>query len=192
MTSLSNTIALQLQSVSFFFRFPSCCHFLLILCSYGAMHCSYLKYCICKLQLKTNEKWFEQIISIFLRAPLLIKKHHKMMQKIPVNKSSWNSFQPQLQNLTNCSVPTLNNPGSNPGPLHGQAKDIFIWRPVGEALEEVAVDTEGLGFDYRADQIGQYHQQLAIAATFLCTCLGAKPRRWTLPLVTHFDVIPQI
>ena len=48
-------------------------------------------------------------------------------------------------------------------------------RPVDVAVKDIAIDAEGLGFDYRVGQIGICRQQLVTAATFLCSP-GAMPR----------------
>ena len=64
------------------------------------------------------------------------------------------------------------------------------WR-VSSVAKAIAIDAVGLRFDSRTGQIGQYSQRLAAVAAFLC-CSCAKPRRWALPLVTRFGVIPRL
>ena len=54
-------------------------------------------------------------------------------------------------------------------------------------VKDFTIGAKGREFDSRANQIKHGRQQLITVATFL-RCPGAKPRRWTPPLVTRFSV----
>ena len=62
-----------------------------------------------------------------------------------------------------------------------RVKYTFIKRKeVGVLVKHIAIDEKDLGFDSRVGQIGRSCQRLAIAATFLRSCV---PRRYTKKMV---------
>ena len=62
-------------------------------------------------------------------------------------------------------------------------------RLISSVVKHNAIGRGGFGFDCRAGH-SQCRQRLATAVTFLRSC--AKPWRWTLSLVTRFDVISRV
>ena len=61
----------------------------------------------------------------------------------------------------------------------------FIHRPDSVMVTDIAMGANGVGFDYRASQIGQTEPNVSppLRCFFELCCSSAKLRRWTPPLV---------